>query len=146
MVQMALQVLGPTDGCLKSRRGDQPEGLGENTDSDGGWLCLPGHPAAVLTPHHPFHSLSEQGADSGWGEGEAAGMSPWPWKHLPCCPGCSEVDKAPQRTKQRSTPKVGPHLYPLWSCFLPWDSLMDPFGCSVPLAGACSGLEAVWPH
>lgn len=29
MVQMALQVLGPTDERLKSRRGDQPEGLGE---------------------------------------------------------------------------------------------------------------------
>lgn len=29
------------------------------------------------------------------------------------------------------------------SCLLPWDSLMDPSGCSVPLAGACSGLGAV---
>lgn len=126
----------------KQERGSA-RGFGGNTDWEGGSLCLPWHSAAALTPHHPFHSLSEQGADGGWGESEAAGMSPCPWKHLPCCVGCSETDKAPQRTKKRYTPKMGPHLYTLWSCLLPWDSLMNLSGCSVPLAEACSGLGAV---
>lgn len=38
---------------------------------------------------------------------------------------------------------MGSHLHPLGSCLLSWDSLVDPSGCSVPLAGACSGLGAV---
>lgn len=56
MVQMALQVLGPTDERLKSRRGDQPEGLGETLTGMGAGcvslgilqLCSPLTPLSIL--------------------------------------------------------------------------------------------------
>lgn len=51
---MALQVLGPTDGSLKSRRGDQPEGLGETlTRMGAGCVSL-----GVLQLYAPLTTLS----------------------------------------------------------------------------------------
>ncbi|RLV89604.1 hypothetical protein DV515_00014782 [Chloebia gouldiae] len=54
MVKMALQVLGPMDGILRSRRGDQPKGLGETwTGMGAGCVSL-----GILQLHSPLTTLS----------------------------------------------------------------------------------------
>lgn len=54
MVETAQQVLGPMDGSLRSRRGDQPEGLGETLTGRGAHCVSHG----ILQLHSPLTTLS----------------------------------------------------------------------------------------